>query len=63
MGDTQVNALFRLVERWRRSESINDLFTPMLLDAFPRNVCSSRPLKILVGATNGNYRCSRLTEH
>jgi hypothetical protein len=34
MGNTQVNALFRLVERWRRSESmINDLFGPMLLTA------------------------------
>ena len=31
MGDTQINALFRLVERWRQSEStINDLFSSML---------------------------------
>lgn len=31
MGNIQFNALFRLVERWRRSEStINDLFNPMI---------------------------------
>jgi hypothetical protein len=31
MGDTQTNALFRFVERWRQSEStVNDLFSPML---------------------------------
>ena len=31
MGNTRVNALFRLVERWRQSDStINELFRPML---------------------------------
>ena len=31
MGNTQSNAIFRLVERWRESEStINELFIPML---------------------------------
>jgi hypothetical protein len=31
MGDVQSNAMFRLVERWRQSEStINELFGPML---------------------------------
>ena len=31
MGNTQSNAMFRLVERWRQSEStINELFSPML---------------------------------
>ncbi|MDY7545499.1 hypothetical protein QN360_08755 [Glaciimonas sp. CA11.2] len=30
-GNTQINALFRLVERWRQSEStVSDLFAPML---------------------------------